>query len=107
MKNKIKPDQLDWATGKIKGFHGKQLIDTENGGIKLIKICPQSYYPEHMHPDKTEYAYVLEGNPVFEIDNISYTSEPGDFFIFPSKMQHAITNKTSTECLLLVGAIKT
>ena len=108
MKNKIKPDLLDWTIGKVKGFDRKELIDIDNGGVKLVKISPlsTSTYPDHVHPDKTEYAYIVEGNPEFVIDNQQYTSEPGDFFIFPTAKRHSITNKTEAECLLLIGAIK-
>lgn len=107
MKNKIKPNLLEWTTGKVKGFVGKELINIDNGGIKLVKISPLSTYPDHVHPDKTEYAYIVEGNPEFVIDNQQYTSEPGDFFIFPASKKHAIKNNTNAECLLLIGAIKT
>jgi quercetin dioxygenase-like cupin family protein len=106
MKNKVKPSLLDWTIGKVKGFDGKELINLEKGGVKLVKIRPLSSYPDHVHPDKTEYAYVIEGKPEFVIDNQQYTSEPGDFFIFPTAKRHAIKNKTETECLLLIGAIK-
>lgn len=47
----------------MKGFAGKELISLDAGGLKLIKIEPHANYPEHLHPDKTEYAYTLEGQP--------------------------------------------
>lgn len=106
MENKIKSYQLEWSTGNVKGFQGKELLNINNGSFKLIKISPLSAYPIHVHPDKTEYAYVLEGTPEFIIENTEYTSVPGDFFIFPLKMEHAIKNNTHLECLLLVGAVK-
>lgn len=106
MENKIKPHLLDWTIGKVKGFYGKDFINKDHGSVKLVKIDPFSIYPEHVHPDKTEYAYVIEGNPEFEIEDLQYSSEPGDFFIFPDFKRHAIRNNTSTECLLLIGAIK-
>ncbi|MHB8260002.1 MAG: cupin domain-containing protein [Bacteroidia bacterium] len=105
MENKIKPSELDWTTGKVKGFCGKELIDIDKGSVKLVKISPFATYPDHVHPDKTEYAYVIAGCPEFEIDNKHYTSEQGDFFIFPTKVKHAIKNKTDAECILLIGAI--
>ena len=106
MENKIKPDLLDWSVGKVKGFYGKDFITMDKGGVKLVKIDPLAEYPEHVHPDKTEYAYVIAGNPEMMIDNLQYTSEPGDFFIFPTAKRHAIKNKTEVECLLLISAIK-
>lgn len=106
MENKIKPDQLDWTSGKVKGFYGKEFINQEKGTVKLIKIDPLATYPEHIHPNKTEYAHVMEGNPEFVIGKRHYTSERGDFFIFPANTKHAIFNNANAECILLIGAIK-
>ena len=106
MENKIKPKQLDWTTGNVKGFYGKEFINQDNGSVKLVRIDPLAAYPEHLHPDKTEYAHVIEGQPGFVIDHRHYTSEPGDFFIFPANTKHAIVNHSDAECLLLIGAIK-
>lgn len=106
MKNKIKPDSLDWISGNVKGFSGKELINIDNGSSKLVKILPSSKYPIHLHPDKTETAYVIVGNPEFTIADVQYSSTPGDFFVFPINTKHAIENNTSEECLLLIGGIK-
>lgn len=107
MINKIKPGSLEWATGKIKGFYGKDFITEKNGTVKLVKILSSSKYPIHQHPEKTEYAYVLNGSPEFFIDQTHYHSEASDFFIFPAKISHAIENNTNEDCLLLIGAIHT
>jgi len=72
MEHRIKPDQLDWEAAKVKGFFGKEFIKHENGGVKLVRIDPSSTYPGHVHPNKTEYAYVITGSPDFEIDNCQY-----------------------------------
>lgn len=106
MKTKISTKELIWKEGKVKGFFGKELISLTNGGFKLIKIAPLATYPEHLHPEKTEYAYVLEGTPEFTIDSETHKSKTGDFFIFPSNIKHAILNNTNLECLLLIGAIQ-
>jgi|SRR6185312_5428805 len=106
MSNKIKPDTLNWAEAKVKGFHGKEFINLEKGSVKLVKIDPLAIFPEHLHPEKTEYALVIEGTPEFMIENESYKSEVGDFFIFPAGKKHEIKNNTSKTCILLIGAIK-
>lgn len=107
MNKKIESNQIDWTNGKVKGFYGKDFINLQNGGVKLVKIAPFTNYPEHIHPDKTEYAYVINGNPEFVIDTQLFSSEPEDFFIFPATEKHSIENKTDKECLLLIGNIKT
>lgn len=103
---KIIQEELEWNIGKVKGFSGKDFIDLSNGAVKLVKIEPMSVYPEHIHPDKTEYAYVIEGNPEFLIDNQCFIGKAGDFFIFPSSIKHAIKNNTVFESIVLIGSIK-
>lgn len=110
MKNKLKNykvdvTDLDWKTGQVKGFLGKEFIQLSNGGVKLIKIDPMSVYPEHLHPDKTEYAYVVSGNPEFSIDNEYFIDKSGDFFIFPCNVKHSIKSNTVVEGLVLIGSI--
>lgn len=100
-----KTDLLNWETGKIKGFSGKDLINLKNGALKMVKVEPFSTYPIHLHPDKTEFIYVLEGNPQIIIDEEKFLGQRSDFFILPSAINHSIENQTSKECVLLVGAI--
>lgn len=106
MEHKIETEVLSWTAGKIKGFCSKELISRETGGFKLIKIDPHSIYPEHIHPDKIEYIYVMEGNPEFVINTDLHKSKPGDFFIFPEKTKHTISNNGDVHCIILVGSLK-
>jgi len=62
-------------------------------------------YPIHLHPNKTEFIYVLEGQPKLVIGEDIYNGIQGDFFTLPSSIKHSIENPTDTDCLLLVGAI--
>jgi quercetin dioxygenase-like cupin family protein len=106
MKKKITVAELEWTEGKVKNFFGKELISLENGSLKLIKVAPHASYPVHYHPEKTEYAYVLTGNPEFEISGEIFKGCKDEFFIFPQYEKHAIFNNTDNECLLLIGAIQ-
>lgn len=106
MKNKIEVNKLDWIEGKVKGFLGKELISQANGALKLVKVMPNATYPIHIHPDKTEFAYVLEGLPGFLINSEVHSGKKGDFFIFPFDTKHAIYNNSNYECILLVGSIQ-
>lgn len=106
MKTKIGINTLDWTGGKVKGFYGKQFIDLDNGTVKLVRVDPKADYPLHRHPDKTEYAYVVDGSIEFTIDDKTYCGASGDFFIFKKMTMHAIHNKTDKTGTLLIGAIK-
>ncbi len=101
----LKPNALEWTQGKVKGFSGKNLITMGNGGLKLVKVEAHANYPIHLHPNKTEHIYVLEGEPTITIGTEKFQGEKDDFFILPHSISHSIENNTSTECLLLVGQL--
>lgn len=106
MKNKIVPAELGWEEGKVKDFFGKDLLALDNGSFKLVKVAPLASYPEHRHPDKTEFAYVLEGCPEFTIGDACFAANADEFYVFPANVPHAIRNTSALNCLLLIGAIK-
>lgn len=102
---KIDYKNFDWISAQVKGFYGKELIHCLNGGVKMIKIESKTSYPEHIHPDKTEYAFVIEGCPEFLINGLFFKAEAGDFFIFSPHVKHAIKNNSNRECRILIGSI--
>ena len=106
MENITNPNLLKWECTKIKGFLSKELIELQNGGLKLVKVEPGSAYPFHNHPDKTEFIYVLDGIPEIIIDDNHYIGKNGDFFILPKSIKHSINNSSNNDCILLIGAIK-
>lgn len=103
---KIDINKIEWQSGSVKGFEGKELLKELGGTIKLVQVEPGASYPLHKHIDKTEFAYVLEGKAEFEVDSETYWGEKGDFIIFPINKRHAIKNKEQVICLLLIGAIQ-
>lgn len=106
MENITNPNLLKWEFTKIKGFLSKELIELQNGGLKLVKVEPGSAYPFHNHPDKTEFIYVLDGIPEITIDDNHYIGKNGDFFILPKSIKHSINNSSNNDCILLIGSIK-
>lgn len=106
MKTYITSDELEWETSKIKGFSSKQLLDIPTGGFKMIKVEPNSLYPLHQHPDKTEFIYVLEGNVQITNGDECIDGAKNDFYALPHSTKHSINNISDKECILLVGAIK-
>ncbi len=106
MNNKIIPNDLNWTEGKVKNFFGKGLLDLKNGSVKLVKINAGAEYPLHIHPDKTEYIFVVQGELSCTIGEEKCKGKVGDFFIFPQNIFHALANHSQHECIVLVGAIK-
>jgi quercetin dioxygenase-like cupin family protein len=104
---KINPNNLEWEYGKVENFCGKKLLDKNNGSLKLVKVKPKAIYPTHKHPYKTEFIYVLEGNPVITIAEKKYSVKKDEFFLLTNNINNVIENKNKkVECLLLVGSIK-
>jgi len=66
-----------------KSFLGKEYLQLNNGSVKIVKVEPKAFYPIHVHPNKTEYAFVVIGNPEFLIGDKTYFSNAGVLFISP------------------------
>lgn len=107
MQKHIIPAEMNWTEGKVKGFKGKDLLNLQNGSVKLVSVLPQSEYPIHTHPDKTEYIYVLEGKVTCTVGSEKISVLAGEFLIFHQNIEHNIANLSAIHALLLVGAIKT
>lgn len=91
---------------QVEHFFSKELLKLENGAVKKVRVEPNAFYPEHLHPDKTEYVYVLQGHPHFQIGVHVYAARPDEFYIFPTNTKHSIRNYSQKDCVLLVGSIK-
>lgn len=102
----IKTDQMEWKTMPVQGIYGKELFNQENGSFKLVKLEANANYPIHQHPDKTEFAYVLEGELEATIGENVYTGTTGAFFTFPVGNKHGLHNPTQKLTVVLIGAVK-
>jgi mannose-6-phosphate isomerase-like protein (cupin superfamily) len=106
MQKFIKPAEMDWTKGKVRGFDAKNLLDLQNGSVKLVRVSPQSEYPIHLHPDKTEYIFVLKGSVSCKVGSEKISVSANEFLIFPENMEHNISNPLTDQALLLVGAVR-
>lgn len=104
--NYIHIDDLVCHEGKVKGFYGADLLNLAQGGIKVVKVAPKASYPMHVHPDKTEFVYLIKGIVNCYIENENYDLTIGNFAIFPKGMMHKIENPSDFEATLLIGNIK-
>ncbi|HJV45964.1 MAG TPA: cupin domain-containing protein [Bacillota bacterium] len=102
----VNPQQLSWKAMAVKGFEGKGLIDLSGGGLKMVRLQPGATYPVHQHPEKTEFAFVLEGTLEATVADQVYIGQRGMFYSFPVGIQHGLRNPSEEETVLLVGAIK-
>lgn len=95
-----------WKSMPIEGIVAQELIEKTNGTFKIVKLQPGAIYPLHVHPDKTEYVYVLEGTLEATIEETKFVGETGKFFQFPVGKRHGLKNPGGKETILLVGAIR-
>lgn len=94
-----------WELGKVAGVSAKDLITFPEGTAKLIRLEPGAHYPLHKHPHRTEYVYVLEGEPTLSVGDEVHVCHSGDFVSFPESTPHALANESQNDAILFVGAI--
>lgn len=98
--------KLEWEKMPVNGFTKKDLISNSSGGLKLVKIMPGCEYPLHRHPNKTEFAYVLEGTLQATIGDTVYKGQSGAFYQFPCGEIHGLKNPGEVETIAIIGALK-
>lgn len=57
----------------------------------------------HRHHREEEWAYVIEGRGVAEVDDVEHELGPGDFLGFPPGVAHQVRNPSAEPLRLLVG----
>lgn len=103
--NEVNSTQLKWEAMPIEGFEGKNLLSLKQGGFKMVRIQPGAKFPVHQHPDKTEFAFVLEGTLEATIGDEVYLGEKGMFYQFPRGCKHGLKNPGDVETIVLIGAL--
>lgn len=98
--------QVEWKKMPVEGFAMKELISKDSGGVKLVKIMPGCAYPLHRHPNKTEFAFVLEGTLQATVGENVYNGESGAFYQFPKGELHGLKNPGEIETIAIIGALK-
>lgn len=57
----------------------------------------------HVHHREEEWAYVVAGSGVAEVDGVEHGVGPGDFLGFPPGVAHQVVNRSAEELVVLVG----
>jgi quercetin dioxygenase-like cupin family protein len=104
--NQNHPNHIPWTNLPIEGFEEKVLLSLQNGFFKMVKLEAGAVFPHHQHPDRTEFAYVVEGVLEATIGSEIYVGEKGMFFQFPVTVPHGLKNPSEEVTLLLIGGIK-
>ncbi|TAM58579.1 cupin domain-containing protein [bacterium] len=97
---------LAWEPTSVAGYEQKWLVKRDGGTYKLIRIQPGARFPLHRHPDRTEYAYVLEGVLEATIEGRTFRIAPHGFAEIPAGVEHGLYNPGPAPTIAQVGAIK-
>lgn len=96
---------LAWEPTNVAGYEQKWLFKHEGGTYKLVRIQPGARFPLHRHPDRTEYAYVLEGILEATLEGQTMRIAPHGFAEFPAGAEHGLYNPGAEPAIVQIGAI--
>lgn len=78
-------------------------VGSENQSVSMIEFAPGEGGPLSYHPSPVEELYyVVSGRFEIQLDEETYTAEPGTFAYIPPGVSHRPTNVTDEPAMLLV-----
>lgn len=82
-----------------------QLTQLSRTGVSLVRIPPgRESFVYHAHHCEEEWAYILSGRGIAEIDGGEHEVGPGDFIGFATpSVAHQLKNPFQTELVYLMG----
>ncbi|MBA9005973.1 cupin domain-containing protein [Thermomonospora cellulosilytica] len=72
-------------------------------GADLLKVPPHARFPIHVHPGD-HLLLCLEGEGTISIDERTYQVRPGDIYMVPGQVPHAVGAGEAGHTLLAIGA---
>ncbi|HET8846978.1 MAG TPA: cupin domain-containing protein [Ktedonobacteraceae bacterium] len=100
--------EAEWLPllGGIRGKSGVRGIPvgleiSENMGIDLIDMDPNTKFPLHTHPG-SHILFVIEGKGTVTIGETTYITRPGDCYFVPAELTHGV-GATEHHQILSIG----
>jgi len=73
-------------------------------GVNLARVPPgKEAFVYHRHHAEEEWAYILEGAALSEIDGEAQAVGPGDFIAYPAGVAHTLKNTGEGDLVYLMG----
>lgn len=69
--------------------------------VKILEISPGEMFSYQNHQQRSEFWYVLEGNPTIILNNKTTKHKQGDLINVGKKVKHRISNKTNKKVRVL------
>ncbi|MCA1648362.1 MAG: cupin domain-containing protein [Chloroflexi bacterium] len=101
----VPPNGGDHVTARGSDLMFKAVAATTEGAFSLHeRRIPRGALrpPAHVHPDRIEAFWVLEGEAEFELDGSTTRAGPGTFILVPKGVSHTFGATGSAEVRLLV-----
>ena len=88
----LKQDEAPWepVSKTIDAIYQRWVLRKNSGTVKFLRFEPDKAYPEHHHPDRTEWLYVDSGEIIAEIDGHVQNLKEGDHAEFPLNCRHSL-----------------
>lgn len=83
--------------GHFGGALSKALVAPDNSGsqrvdFRISRYAPMGYVEEHVHKVQEQVYYVLEGEGVLTLDDVSHLMRAHDYVFVPPGVRHSFTN---------------
>ncbi len=79
----------------------REFLKNKKCTVKIIEVNPKGILSLQSHSKRTEFWYVLEGNPVFVIGKRKKKCRKGDSVNFGKNVKHRIVNKANKKARIL------
>jgi quercetin dioxygenase-like cupin family protein len=87
------PPLTVWPGVVARAFHGERLT------MALVELEPGKPVPEHHH-DNEQLGFVLRGEMEMKIGDETRLLHPGDTYVIPSEMPHAVVTTGPQGCVV-------
>jgi mannose-6-phosphate isomerase-like protein (cupin superfamily) len=83
---------------------GWVLVDTENLSVKQERMPSQTSEALHYHEKAQQFFFILKGIATFEVEEESFTVQPGEGFHIEAMQKHRIINNTAEDIEFILSS---
>jgi len=73
----------------------------KKGTLKILEVSPGEMFSYQNHQKRSEFWYVIEGNPTVILNDKTTKHKPGDTIKVGKRVKHRISNKTNKKVRVL------
>lgn len=84
------PGHFDGALSKI--LVSQEMTGSSYLDLRLSSYEPRAHVQRHVHHEKEQVYYFVEGEGLLELDGARHVVRPGSFIFIPPGLEHALHN---------------